>query len=95
VWSLANSSRGCIASHAGLCRVRLPAAKGRNPGSLRISERRHRIRNVPPGEIALAQLAPGTGSSNNPIATLEIPINNTPTQSEFPRVLAQVHALIR
>jgi hypothetical protein len=51
----------------------------------------------PPGEVAAAQLAgaiAGTASNTNPLATLDIPISDPPTQSEVQQVLAKVNELI-
>ncbi len=50
-----------------------------------------------PGEVTAAQLAiaiAGTASNTNPIATLDIPISDPPTQSELTQVLVKVNELI-
>jgi hypothetical protein len=50
-----------------------------------------------PGEVTLAQLAgaiAGTANNTNPIATLEIPISDPPTQGELQQVLAKLNELI-
>ena len=51
----------------------------------------------PPGEVTAAQLASaiaGTPSNTNPIATLDIPISDPPTQREVQQVLAKLNELI-
>jgi hypothetical protein len=51
----------------------------------------------PPGEVTAAQLAgaiAGTASNTNPIATLDLPISDPPTQSELTQVLAKLNELI-
>ena len=51
----------------------------------------------PPGEVTTAQLADaiaGTANNTNPIATLDIPISDPPTQSEVQQMLAKMNELI-
>lgn len=51
----------------------------------------------PPGEVTAQQLADaiaGTAANTNPIATLDIPISDPPTQSEVTQVLAKMNELI-
>lgn len=50
-----------------------------------------------PGEVTAAQLAEAiatTANNTNPIATLDIPISDPPTQSEVTQVLAKLNELI-
>jgi hypothetical protein len=51
----------------------------------------------PTGEVTAAQLAgaiAGTANNTNPIATLDIPISDPPTQGELTQVLAKLNELI-